>query len=164
MKEYIENLRSLCYEAAEGKLTGKRMEALSAEIEGAFGNLPKYGVPVRRALDSGNWNMIAGAVMACMEMTLKADGTSVMQIAQNSTNLNVEVTISQTIKKLDRCGLDKEEMKAIKAAIADLEAAKGDRPETICEKASKLLDLAKKGADAAKAVAPFVAQALSSIA
>lgn len=55
-------------------------------------------------------------------------------------------------------------MKAIKAAIADLEAAKGDRPETICEKASKLLDLAKKGADAAKAVAPFVAQALSSIA
>lgn len=74
------------------------------------------------------------------------------------------MTISQTIKKLDRCGLDKEEMKAIKAAIADLEAAKGDRPETICEKASKLLDLAKKGADAAKAVAPFVAQALSSIA
>lgn len=54
-------------------------------------------------------------------------------------------------------------MKEIKAAIVDLEAAKDDRPESICQKASKLLDLVKKGADTAKAVAPFVAHALSLI-
>ncbi|WP_417046244.1 hypothetical protein [Enorma massiliensis] len=73
------------------------------------------------------------------------------------------VTVTQTIEALESCSLSPEELSEMKAAIAELEAAKGKAPETICEKASKLLDLAKKGTDTAKAVAPYVASALSAL-
>ena len=55
-------------------------------------------------------------------------------------------------------------LRDIKAAIYELEDAKGKSPETICEKASKVLDLAKKFTDVAKAAGPLVAMALQSFA
>lgn len=163
MKNYIIGLQSRCYDAADGKLTDEQIQALADEAMGAFGNLPIFGVSVQRAIKARNWNMLAGAIGSCMQIDSQADRTTVTQIAQSSANATVEVTFHQTIRALDSCNLDDGTMKEIKAAIVDLEAAKDDRPESICQKASKLLDLVKKGADTAKAVAPFVAHALSLI-
>lgn len=78
----------------------------------------------------------------------------------SSVNVNVSVSLTQTIEAVDKCDLSNDDKNRIKAAIADLEASKGKSPETICDKASKLLDLAKKGADVAKAVGPLIAMAL----
>lgn len=163
MKSYIMRLHSRCHEAADGKLTDEQMKALADEAMGAFGSLPIFGVSIQRAIAAKNWNMLAGAIASCMQVDSQADRTTVTQIAHSSANATVEIAFSQTIKAIDRCDLDEDEIKEIKAAIVDLEAAKGDRPETICEKASKLLELVKNGADTAKAVAPFVAKALSLI-
>lgn len=80
-----------------------------------------------------------------------------------SVNVNVSVSISQTIEALEKCSLDPEERKEIEAALAELEASKSKGAEAICDKASKVLDLVKKGVDVATAVAPFVAAALSAI-
>ena len=88
------------------------------------------------------------------------DTTTISATAQASATAAAEVTMSQVIESLDSHIVDDAELAEIKAAVADLEAAKGKSPETICDKASKLLDLAKKGVDVAKAVAPYVAMAL----
>lgn len=88
-----------------------------------------------------------------------SDSTSVT----NSVNVNISVTLSQTVESLDKCSLSPDELKEIKAALLDLEASKSNSAETVCDKASKVLDLVKKGADVASSVAPFVAAALQSI-
>ena len=71
--------------------------------------------------------------------------------------------MTQAVRALDGCDSTKEEIDALKAAVADLSAADKKEPEKVCEKASRVLDLAKKGADTVKAVAPLVAAALSAI-
>lgn len=106
-----------------------------------------FSIAGKRSIENTNVNINQNVVSSASEATA-----------------TVEITMSQTVREVERCDLDENVIQAIKAAIADLEAAKGGQPETICEKASKLLDLVKKGSDAAKAVAPFVAQALSLIA
>lgn len=88
---------------------------------------------------------------------------AVDNVNNNIATANATVTVSQAAEALDSCDLSSESLAAIKAAVLDLETAKNKSPETVCEKASKLLDLAKKGADTAKAVAPFVAAALSAL-
>lgn len=93
------------------------------------------------------------------ELAVANAGASTASLS-SEVNVSVSVTLSQTVEAIDRCDVDDEEMSRIKAAVADLEASKGKSPETICDKASKLLDLAKKGVDVAKAVAPYVAMAL----
>lgn len=107
--------------------------------------------------------------MAIAKLNAAAKGaTIVIQDVGNASSsstatANATVTISQTLDALESCSLLPEELSEMKAAVADLEAAKGKAPETICEKASRLLDLAKKGADTAKAVAPYVAGALAAL-
>lgn len=88
------------------------------------------------------------------------DTTTISTTAQASASASVEVTMSQVFGELESLVHDDSELSEIKAAVADLEAAKGKSPETICDKTSKLLDLAKKGADVAKAVGPYIAMAL----
>lgn len=107
--------------------------------------------------------------MAIAKLSAAAKGaTIVIQDVGNASSSSTAtatatVSISQALDALESCSLSPEELSEMKAAIAELEAAKGKAPETICEKASKLLDLAKKGADTAKAVAPYVAGALSAL-
>lgn len=105
--------------------------------------------------------------MAIAKLNARASGAAiVIQDVGNSSSTataNATVTISQTLDALESCSLSPGELSEMKAAVADLEAAKGKAPETVCEKASKLLDLAKKGADTAKAVAPYVAGALATL-
>lgn len=92
-----------------------------------------------------------------------AQATAGSTSVNTSLSVNVSVTLSQTVESLEKCSLSPEELTEIKAALLDLEASKTDEPQTVCDKASKVLDLVKKGADAAAAVAPFVAAALSAI-
>ena len=105
--------------------------------------------------------------MAIAKLNAAAKGaTIVIQDVGNSSSTataNAAVTVSQAIDALESCSLSPEELSEMKAAIVDLEAAKGKAPETLCEKASMLLDLAKKCADTAKAVAPYVAGALATL-
>ncbi len=93
--------------------------------------------------------------------------TVIIQDVGNSSSVATatsSATLSQTIEALDRCDADDDALRDIKAAIYELEDAKGKSPETICEKASKVLDLAKKFTDVAKAAGPLVAMALQSFA
>lgn len=92
-----------------------------------------------------------------------AQATAGSTSVNTSLSVNVSVTLSQTVESLEKCSLSPEELTEIKAALLDLEASKTDEPQTVCDKASKVLDLVKKGADVAAAVAPFVAAALSAI-
>lgn len=92
-----------------------------------------------------------------------AQATAGSTSVNTSLSVNVSVTLSQTVESLEKCSLSPEELTEIKAALLDLEASKTEEPQTVCDKASKVLDLVKKGADAAAAVAPFVAAALSAI-
>lgn len=91
------------------------------------------------------------------------DTTTISTTANASASASVEVTMSQVFDELESLIHDDAELSEIKAAVAGLEAAKGKSPETICEKASKVLDLVKKGADVAKVVGPYIAMALQSI-
>lgn len=100
------------------------------------------------------------------QLNIYLDNSATQTVSADShaaATANATVTVTQTIEALESCSLSPEEFSEMKAAIADLEAAKGKAPETLCEKASKLLDLAKKGADTAKAVAPYVAGALATL-
>ena len=92
--------------------------------------------------------------------------TVIIQDVGNSSSVATatsSVTLSQTIEVLDRCDITEDELRDIKAAISELEAAKGKSPETVLDKTSKLLDLVKKAADTAKAVAPYAAMALQAL-
>lgn len=92
--------------------------------------------------------------------------TVIIQDVGNSSSVATatsSVTLSQTIEVLDRCDITEDELRDIKAAIYELEAAKGKSPETVLDKTSKLLDLVKKAADTAKAVAPYAAMALQAL-
>lgn len=92
--------------------------------------------------------------------------TVIIQDVGNSSSVATatsSVTLSQTIELLDRCDITEDELRDIKAAISELEATKGKSPETVLDKTSKLLDLVKKAADTAKAVAPYAAMALQAL-
>lgn len=80
--------------------------------------------------------------------------------ATSSSTSSVDFTA--TIRAVDKSSLDAKEIESLKAAIADL-ATSGKDPGKVCESASRVLDLAKKAADAARSVAPFVASALSAL-
>ena len=93
--------------------------------------------------------------------------TVIIQDVGNSSSVATatsSVSLSQTIEALEECEATEEEIRNIKAAISELEAAKGKSPETVLDKTSKLLDLVKKAADTAKAVAPYAAMALQALA
>ena len=100
---------------------------------------------------------------------LEAAGRGAKIIVSNSGNneahasASATVDIRETIRAIDSCQGTDEELSALKAAVADLSAADKSEPEKACEKAMKVLDLAKKGADTVKAVAPRVAAFLSSL-
>lgn len=125
------------------------------DIRKLRGKLAVYRDEEERKLEVARLN----AVAASTNLSVNNSNSNVATATANAT-----VTISQTLDALKSCSLSPEELTEIKAAIVDLEAAKGKAPETLCEKASKLLDLAKKGTDTAKAVAPYVAGALATLA
>ncbi len=93
--------------------------------------------------------------------------TVIIQDVGNSSSTAIStssVTLTQTLEALDRCNVTENELRDIKAAISELEASKGKSPETVLDKTSKLLDLAKRAADTAKAVAPYAMMALQALA
>lgn len=98
---------------------------------------------------------------------LEAAGRGAQIIVSNSgnnearANASANVDIREAIRAIDSCRGTDEELSALKAAVADLSAVGKNEPEKACEKASRVLDLAKKGADTAKAVAPIVAAIMS---
>lgn len=89
--------------------------------------------------------------------------TQAYSSSSSSVQIDISIAMSQTINALDSCNLSPEEIKDIKEAIADLSAEEKSNPEKVCEKVIKVLDLAKKGADAVKAVAPLIASIFSSL-
>lgn len=100
---------------------------------------------------------------------LEAAGRGAQIIVSNSGNNEAHASASatadirETIRAIDSCEGTDEELSALKAAVADLAAADRSEPERVCEKASRVLDLAKKGADTVKAVAPIVGTILSAL-
>lgn len=173
---YIENLiyECSCIIAGDyGNDTQAHIDDLMLAMEGFSFQLRVTGAagyPHMRSVDGvkrvKGWlicNManLAGQPPASMTTNLQNVGNA---SSSSTASANAMVSISQAFDALESCSLSPEELSEMKAAIADLEVAKGKDPETVCEKASKLLDLAKKGADTAKAVAPFVAAALSALA
>lgn len=172
---YIEDLiyECSCIIAGDyGNKTKEHIDDLMLAMEGFSSQLSATGAagyPLMR--DVEGVKRVKGWLicnMATLVSNPPANITTNMQnmgnASSNSTaTANVTVTISQTLDMLESCSLSPGELSEMKAAIADLEAAKGKAPETVCEKASKLLDLAKKGADTAKAVAPYVAAALGTL-
>ncbi|MBM6907890.1 hypothetical protein [Collinsella intestinalis] len=141
------------------------MEGFSFQLRvtGAIGYLRMRNVDgVKRVKGWLICNManLAGQPPATMTTNLQNVGNA---SSSSTSTANATVTISHALDALESCSLSPEELSEMKAAIADLEAAKGKAPETLCEKASRLLDLAKKGADTAKALAPYVASALATL-
>lgn len=124
------------------------------DIRKLRGKLAVYRDEKEHELEVARLNAAAAGVSVAVDNSSSSVATAIA---------TAEVTISQTLDALESCSLSPEELSEMKAAIADLEAAKGKAPETLCEKASRLLDLAKKGADTAKAVAPYVAGALGTL-
>ena len=96
-------------------------------------------------------------------LTAQSGSTTIKAEANANVRVDVSVAMTQTIRALDGCSADKEEIDALKAAVADLAAADKSEPEKVCEKASRVLDLAKKGVDTVKAVAPLISAAFSAI-
>lgn len=100
---------------------------------------------------------------------LEAAGRGAQIIVSNSGNNEAHASASatadirETIRAIDSCEGTDEELSALKAAVADLAAADRSEPERVCEKTSRVLDLAKKGADTVKAVAPIVGTILSAL-
>ena len=81
----------------------------------------------------------------------------------SSSYSSSSVAISHIFEALDKCNLDGEYAHEIKEALSELDDSKSSGLETVCEKASKLLDVIKKSEEAAKPVLPFIAHALDSL-
>lgn len=163
---YVSSLISRCEEILAGDRGGSTQEEidnLMVEMEGF-----RFPLECTRSSDiikdrtlNGVRRVRGWLAANFAALTAQSGSTTVKAEASASATADVAVSMTQAIRALDDCRIGREETDALKAAIADLSAAGKDKPETTCEKASRLLDLAKKTADTAKAVAPFVAAALS---
>ncbi len=165
-KYYMDLMMAECESIIEGDYGDETQEHIDAFMDEMRGF--KFPLFCTQSSDLPNDRTIRGmrrakgwlvANMATLT-SQTGDTTTISTTAQASATAAAEVTMSQVIESLDSHVADDAELAEIKAAVADLEAAKGKSPETICDKASKLLDLAKKGVDVTKAVAPHVAMAL----
>lgn len=170
---YIEDLIYECdciINGDYGDDTQKHIDDLMIEMEGfSFPLKVTGGLAYLRQKNVNGVRRVKGWLRCNMATLVGSPSTNVStnlnnignsSSTSNATASNV-VTISQAFDALESCEISQDELAALKVAIVDLEAAKGKSPEAVCEKASRLLDLAKKGADTAKAVAPFVAAVLS---
>lgn len=82
----------------------------------------------------------------------------VTNITNSATaSATAEVSISQTFSELEESDLSEEEITALKAALADVLAAKEQGPSKFAEKLEKALEIAKSSATAAKSVLDFAA-------
>lgn len=81
--------------------------------------------------------------------------------SSSSATVTLNVSITSTVEKIDDSDVDEHIKDEIKAAILDLEAAKSNNPESIADKALKVLDIATKAGNLVSIVAPLVASALS---
>lgn len=81
--------------------------------------------------------------------------------SSSSATVTLNVSITSTVEKIDDSDVDEHIKDEIKAAILDLEAAKSNNPESVADKALKVLDIATKAGNLVSIVAPLVASALS---
>ncbi len=168
-KYHIDLMMAECESIIEGDYGDETQEHIDAFMDEMIGF--KFPLLCTRSSDIASDRTIRGmrrakrwlvANMATLT-SQTGDTTTINTTAQSSATAAAEVTMSQVFESLDSQVADDAGLAEIKAAVADLEAAKGKSPETICDKASKLLDLAKKGMDVAKVVAPYVAMALQGV-
>lgn len=81
--------------------------------------------------------------------------------SSSSATVTLNVSITTTVEKIDDSDVDEHIKDEIKAAILDLEAVKSNNPESVADKALKVLDIATKAGNLVSIVAPLVASALS---
>ena len=165
---YVESLIVRCEEI----LAGDKGDATQDEINNLMEEMEGFRFPLQctqslqiiRDRSLSGVRKVRGWLIANLAtLTAQSGQTTVKAEASASALVDVSVAMTQAVRALDGCDSTKEEIEALKAAVADLSAADKKEPEKVCEKASRVLDLAKKGADTVKAVAPLVAAALSAI-
>lgn len=165
---YIESLICECEKILEGDYgnsSQEKIENLMEEMEGfRFPLMCTRSLQILNDKSPGGVRKVMGWLKANLA-TLTAQGGSTTVKAEANANATVDVSVAmtQTIRMLDGCSASKEEIDALKAAVADLAAADKNEPEKVCEKAARVLDLAKKGIDTVEAAAPLVAAALSAL-
>ena len=125
------------------------------DIRKLRGKLAVYRDEEERKLEVARLN----AVAASTNLSVNNSNSNVATATANAT-----VTISQTLDALKSCSLSPKSSRRLRRRSWTSRRRRARLPETLCEKASKLLDLAKKGTDTAKAVAPYVAGALATLA
>lgn len=165
---YIESLICECEKILAGEYGDseqQKIDELMEEMEGfRFPLMCTQSIQILRDRTPRGVRKVKGWLIANIA-TLTAQGGSTTVKAEANANAAVDVSVAmtQTIRMLDGCSASKEEIDALKAAVADLAAADKNEPEKVCEKAARVLDLAKKGVDTVKAAAPLVAAALSTL-
>ncbi len=165
---YIDSLIIKCEEILDtdyDEQTQKEIDELMEEMEGfKYPLMCTSSLEILKERTPAGIRKVKGWLKANHSSLTQISGSTTVKAEANSNAIaNVSITMSQSIKALNSCNLSPEEIKDIKAAIADLSAEEKSNPEKVCEKAIKVLDLAKKGADTVKAVAPFVSSMLSSL-
>lgn len=143
LEGYIHRLQSRCYQASNGELNGKEMEALADEAKGGFGRMPIVGASINEAALSKNWNALAGALGACLAIGDSGERVNVTQNANpqisQTQNLTMNISVSQVLEAMEADDLSEEDIRDIKALLLDAEISKGDE--------SKLKAIGKKIAD-----------------
>lgn len=165
---YIESMICECEKILEGDYGGstqQKVDDLMDEMEGfRFQLMCTRSTNILNERTPNGVRKVKGWLKANLA-TLTAQGstTTVKAEARASAMVDVSVAMTQAVRALDECASTEEEINALKAAAADLSATNKNNPEKVCEKVLRILDLAKKGADTVKAVAPLVAAVMSAM-
>lgn len=122
-------------------------EEVMADLKTLLGKLRVYRDERQRELE-----------LAKLKAAEKGAHVQVSAVSASTANVNIsiDIALSQAYEELEKCELSNGDIEKIKAAMADVVAARSESNEAVLDRLSKLLDFTSKGVGVAQAILLFI--------
>lgn len=122
-------------------------EEVIADLKTLLGKLRVYRDEKQRELE-----------LAKLKAAEKGAHVQVSAVSASTANVNIsiDIALSQAYEALEKCELSNGDIEKIKAAMADVVAARSESSEAVLSRLSKLLDFTSKGVGVAQAILLFI--------
>ena len=122
-------------------------EEVIADLKTLLGKLRVYRDEKQRELE-----------LAKLKAAEKGAHVQVSAVSASTANVNISIdsALSQAYEALEKCELSNGDIEKIKAAMADVVAARSESSEAVLGRLSKLLDFTSKGVGVAQAILLFI--------
>lgn len=122
-------------------------EEVIADLKTLLGKLRVYRDEKQRELE-----------LAKLKAAEKGAHVQVSAVSASTANVNIsiDIALSQAYEALEKCELSNGDIEKIKAAMADVVAARSESSEAVLGRLSKLLDFTSKGVGVAQAILLFI--------